>query len=90
MSTLTLTFNEFRALKPEAHQKAVNLFTAEINYLRRQLRLDPEGTLDHVAVTEQIDILVSLRKVHQGCLDEERGAAEVVAETDGSTVAIAA
>ncbi|HEX8659198.1 MAG TPA: hypothetical protein VF690_16785 [Hymenobacter sp.] len=90
MSTLTLTFNEFRALKPSAHQKAVNLFTAEINHLRRQLLLDLAGSLDHADITEQIDLLVSLRKVHQGCLDELTENTPQANDSEGFTDAIAA
>lgn len=90
MSTLTLSINDFMLLGPEAHRTAVKLFTAEINHLRRLRQLDAPGSPDDLAHRTRHDQLVSLVKVHQGRLNELEADIAQAAETDGSTVAIAA
>jgi hypothetical protein len=89
MNYLTLTIDELMMLGPHAHRLAVELFEKEIAMLRQLAQLDAPGSPDAAANGDKLAQLISLRNVHQGRL-EEYEADYAAAETDGSTVAIAA
>lgn len=75
MSIHTLTLDDFMKLTREDHEEAVDLYDQAISKTieeARTLETDCDGFAED---RDKLGRLLTLRKVHQGCLDELDGEA---------------